>query len=50
MAAREIAPTSEQLRTGDVAPLVDGAPSPDGKIDVGDVLVILGKIAGTESW
>jgi hypothetical protein len=50
IAAHEIAPTSEQLRAGDVAPLVEGAPAPDGKIDVGDALVILARIAGTESW
>jgi hypothetical protein len=50
IAAGEATPTSEQLRAGDVAPLVNGAPSPNGKIDVGDVLVILRKVAGQESW
>jgi uncharacterized delta-60 repeat protein len=34
------------LAHGDVAPLVDGVPLPDGKIDVGDLLVILRKIVG----
>ncbi|GFO70336.1 hypothetical protein GMLC_39150 [Geomonas limicola] len=34
------------LAHGDVAPLVDGAPRPDGRIDAGDVLVIMRKIVG----
>jgi hypothetical protein len=50
IAAHEVTPTAEQLRAGDAAPLVNGVPSPDGKIDVGDALVILSKIAGKVSW
>jgi large repetitive protein len=34
------------LAHGDVAPLVDGVPQPDGRIDAGDVLVILRKVVG----
>jgi len=29
-----------------VAPLVNGVPQPDGKLDVGDVLLILRKVVG----
>ncbi len=50
IAAHEVTPTAEQLRAGDTAPLVNGVPSPDGKLDVGDALVILSKIAGKVSW
>ena len=40
-------PTSDQaLAHGDVAPLVNGVPQPDGVIDSGDVLLILRKIVG----
>lgn len=38
--------TAELLEHGDVAPLVGGAPHPDGRIDAGDVLVILRKVVG----
>lgn len=34
-------PTAEQLLRGDVAPVVEGVPMGDGRIDVEDVLVIL---------
>lgn len=34
------------LAHGDVAPLVNGVPQPDGVVDAGDVLVILRKIVG----
>jgi hypothetical protein len=50
IAAGEFAPAGEELIAGDVAPLVNSAPSPDGKVDVGDVLVILRKVAGQEDW
>ncbi len=42
--------TSNDLLHGDVAPLVDGKPSPDGVIDVGDALVILRKAVGQINW
>lgn len=38
--------TPEALLHGDVAPLVQGAPQPDGRIDIGDILVLLRKIVG----
>ena len=38
--------TPQALAHGDVAPLVNGVPQPDGTIDVGDVLVLLRKIVG----
>jgi large repetitive protein len=38
--------TPEALAHADVAPLVNGVPHPDGKIDVGDVLIILRKVVG----
>ena len=34
----------------DVAPLVNGKPAPDGRIDLSDVVVILRKAAGLTSW
>ena len=37
-------------RHGDVAPLLSGSPSPDGLFDVGDVTVILRRVAGFENW
>lgn len=39
-----------QLASGDVAPLVQGRPAPDGVIDVGDVVVILRKAVGLLSY
>ena len=38
--------SAQALTHGDVAPLVNGVPQPDGKIDAGDVLLILRKIVG----
>jgi hypothetical protein len=35
---------------GDVAPLVAGKPQPDGKITMGDVVVILRKSIGLVIW
>lgn len=45
-----ITPTSNDLAHGDVAPFVNGLPQPDGKIDIGDVVVILRKAVGLVSW
>ena len=39
-------PTETELLHGDVAPLVEGIPHPDGKIDLGDVIVILRRVVG----
>jgi len=38
--------TAGALAHGDVAPLVNGVPQPDGRIDVGDLLVLLRKVVG----
>jgi hypothetical protein len=45
-----ITPTAADLAKGDVAPLVSGKPVPDGKINTGDVVVILEKIVWTVTW
>jgi len=46
----DITATPEQLQHGDVAPLVNGFPSPDGKITTGDLVVILRKALGLVEW
>uniref|UniRef100_C6E257 MBG domain-containing protein n=1 Tax=Geobacter sp. (strain M21) TaxID=443144 RepID=C6E257_GEOSM len=38
--------SAELLAHGDLAPLVNGIPRPDGVVDVGDVLVLLRRIVG----
>jgi hypothetical protein len=43
-------PTPEQRQRGDVAPLVNGKPAPDGRIDLGDAVVILRKVVGLVTW
>jgi len=45
-----ITPTANDLAHGDVAPLVNNVPAPDGKIDLGDVIVILRKSVGLVTW
>jgi hypothetical protein len=42
--------TPEQILRGDVAPLVNNKPAPDGKVDLGDVGVLLRKLVGLYSW
>jgi MBG domain-containing protein/concanavalin A-like lectin/glucanase superfamily protein/YDG domain-containing protein/Big-like domain-containing protein len=42
----ETTPTPEQLRRCDAAPMVNGIPHPDGKVDLADVLIILRKVVG----
>lgn len=42
----QLTPTAEQLQRGDVAPLVGGAPAPDGQFNAGDLLVIQRKALG----
>jgi hypothetical protein len=39
-------PSVEDRLHGDVAPLVNGVPAPDGKIDMTDALLILKKVVG----
>lgn len=41
---------SDTFKHGDVAPLVNGVPQPDGVIDVGDALLILRKAVGLVSF
>jgi len=50
IASGMLVPTASEIAHGDVAPLVSGAPSPDGKIDVTDVLVIERKVSGTANY
>lgn len=45
-----IEPTAGDMAHGDVAPIVNGKPQPDGKIDVGDAVIILRKSVGLVSW
>jgi uncharacterized repeat protein (TIGR02543 family) len=45
-----VTPTEADLLNGDVAPLVDGRPSPNGVINLGDALVILRKAVGLVNW
>lgn len=42
--------TPDMLLTGDVAPLVNGTPVPDGKIDAQDALAILLRVVGSITW
>jgi hypothetical protein len=39
-------PTATDILHGDVAPLVNGIPQPDGKINLGDTIVILRRVVG----
>jgi cytochrome c peroxidase len=41
-----IQPTANDMLHGDVAPLVNGVPAPDGRIDTADALLILRKVVG----
>ncbi len=46
----QLAPTAEQLAHGDVAPLINGVPTPDGQFNVGDLVVIMRKATGIISF
>lgn len=50
IAAEIETPTSADLAYGDVGPLVNGMPQPDGTIDLNDVVVILRIAAGYVLW
>jgi len=39
-------PTLDELKHGDVAPLIGGVPQPDGEINLGDAIVTLRKVVG----
>jgi hypothetical protein len=43
-------PTASEVAHGDVAPLLNGARQPDGKISSADVVAILRKYVGLPSW
>jgi hypothetical protein len=43
-------PTAQELARGDVAPLVNGKPVPDGKVDIGDAVVILKRVVSLVNW
>ena len=44
------APTSDELIRGDVAPLNEGVPDPDGELNVGDLVLIQQKVLGLISF
>jgi hypothetical protein len=50
IAAGIVTPSQIELSRGDLAPLVNGTPQPDGKIDIGDVVVILRRSVDLVSW
>jgi large repetitive protein len=45
-----VQPTATDLIRADCAPLVNGRPQPDSRIDIGDVAVILRKAVGLATW
>jgi len=45
-----VTPTANDFAHGDVAPLVNGIPQSDAKIDLGDVIVILRRSVELVSW
>jgi hypothetical protein len=46
IAVGNVTPTAAQLSRLDVAPVINGQSVPDGKIDTGDVVVIMSEIVG----
>ncbi len=46
MLTGQITPTPGQLSRGDVAPLVNGSPMPDGQFNAGDYAVLVRKVTG----
>jgi hypothetical protein len=46
IAVGKVIPTNEQKARLDVAPVIDGTSTPDGKVNTGDAIVILSKIVG----
>jgi cytochrome c peroxidase len=50
IAVGNIDPTDNDLIHGDVSPLVNGVPAPNGRIDPSDALLILKKVAGLVSF
>ena len=50
IALGQLSPTASQLAHGDVAPLINSIPSPDGVINAADILVITRKVFGLVSF
>ena len=46
----QITATPDQISRGDVAPLVNGTPAPDGQFNPGDYAVLLRKVTGAISF
>jgi hypothetical protein len=46
----EVTLTTLQKAHADVAPLENGRPAPNGKVDLGDVLLILRRVVKLVSW
>jgi len=46
----QMVPTSLQLAHGDIAPLIDGVPAPDGQFNIADMLVIMRRVAGITTF
>jgi len=42
--------TPAQIFAGDVAPLVNGKPAPNGSLDISDAVIILRKALGLLTW
>ncbi|ADI83662.1 dockerin type I repeat-containing protein [Geobacter sulfurreducens] len=49
IAVGQATPTDEQATRGDVYPRINGAPCPDGKIDLRDVMAIVKKANGVQN-
>jgi len=43
-------PTLDEMVRGDVAPLLNGKPRPDGKIDIADAMIMLQRSLGLVAW
>jgi large repetitive protein len=46
IATGAVRPTAAELARADVAPIIDGVPQPDGKVDIKDVIVMLRRVVG----
>jgi len=46
----KITPTAQQIARLDVAPVVNGKSSPNGKVDTGDAIALLSKLVGKSSF
>ena len=50
IAVKLVEPTMDDMNIGDIAPLVNGKPAPDGKFGLEDSLLVLKKVVGLSSW